>query len=119
MIKMDTTKYRFSTKIPILQWKQIYSQEDQLIPVFFFTPTLEFLNITRQYPESYFHIPIYIEGTNHLYDGIVYGIADRITTVGECRSNFDNSLLIYSISLPSVSFTLYPVNNGHFRLMYA
>lgn len=112
----EETSIPQTTEIPILVWKQTYSIDDTIIPIFFFHPSLAFLEKLQKNPPLYTHVPIEIEGTDGLYDGFHFGTVDQTTsTVSSiCKpTNYP----VYTITLPSISFTMYPSSNGFFRLL--
>ena len=102
--------------IPIITWKQTYSIDDTIIPVFFFNPSLEFLDTLQKNPVLYTHVPVHVGGTGGLYDGFHFGTIDR-TTTSKWSCCVSDELPVYTVTLPSVSFTIYPSQNGYFRLL--
>jgi hypothetical protein len=96
--------------VSILYWAQVYSVDDTLIPVFFFHPTVDILSFLRQ--TGYVNVPIRIEGTRGLYDGVHYARIDNPTTIGRCPPNYnpDRPVLAAFLETP---FTMYPVSPGH------
>jgi hypothetical protein len=91
--------------VSILYWAQVYSVDDTLIPVFFFHPTMEVLSFLRQ--RGNYNIPIQIQGTHGLYDGLHYVSIDNPTTLGRCPPNYNHDKPILAAFL-NVPFTLYP-----------
>jgi len=106
---------------PIIEWKQIYSNDDTIVPIFFFEPTLEILTLLRSNggpSNRCWTFNILISGTNGLYDGISRGIIDQVVNHTGCLPDYaDHPSPLYSISLPDVSFTLYPSKNGYFQIL--
>ena len=92
--------------VPILYWAQVYSVENTLIPVFFFHPTMEIMSYLRE-TGNYLHVPIRIEGTRGLYDGVHYVTIDNPTTLGRCPPNYNPEKPILAAFL-TVPFTIYP-----------
>lgn len=100
--------------INILYWSQISSQENTTIPIFFFYPTLDFLNFINQFGSS--DIPIYITG-NDLYSGLCYGCCDKTAPLGNClydQPSFDKQTYVFYIT--NRDFTAYPQNAGSFEI---
>jgi hypothetical protein len=99
--------------LKIEYWSQISHIQNNLIPVFFFYPSLEFLSFIRQKGQT--HVPIVIEGT-HLYDGLHYVTVDELTRYGSCNVDYSHDSRLYAIFLVNIPFTLYPIQNGYFQL---
>jgi hypothetical protein len=99
--------------VPILYWAQVYSVDDTLIPVFFFHPTMEILSFLRQ--TGYYNVPLRIQGTRGLYDGIHYVSIDNPTKLGRCPPNYNPDQPVLAAFL-NVPFTLYPPSSGTFSI---
>lgn len=97
--------------VPILYWAQVYSVDDTLIPVFFFHPTMDILSYLRQ--RGNYNIPIRVEGTNGLYDGLHYITVDNPTTLGRCPPNYNHEKPVLAAFL-DVPFTIYPTGKTSF-----
>ena len=99
--------------ISISYWAQVYSQDDSLVPVFFFHPTLDFLSFLHQRGHS--NVPIEVRGTNGLYDGRYFVTIDNPTRMGSCPSDYNHQKPLLAAFL-NTPFTLYPISNGSFSL---
>ena len=102
--------------IKILYWTQLTFDNVSFTPVFFFKPNLELLTYINQ--NGYFNIPIFISGTNDLYDGFGYVTMDIATMPGGCPNDFEKSSVIYSCTMTNTIFTTYPYEPfiGEFKL---
>lgn len=99
----------------ILYWSQVYSENDKIIPVFFFHPDLEFLSHIREFGDR--NVPIYIHGTE-IYDGPRRVVIDSPTQMGSCPMDCNPHQPVLAAFLP-VCFTIYPPSPGSFTLMDA
>lgn len=113
---MVANKNRFiGMELTIQYWSQVTNPNQDLIPVFFFHPTIEFLSWIRQ--KGPYQIPIYIEGTNGLYDGRHLVTLDDVTRLGSCAPDYSHGKPLLALFLPHTSFTIYPPCPGTFRLL--
>ena len=99
--------------LKIEYWSQISHIENDLIPVLFFYPSLEFLSYIRQKGQT--NVPIMIEGT-HVYDGLHFVTVDEMTRYGSCSVDYSHDARLYALFLVHTSFTVYPVYHGYFQL---
>lgn len=100
--------------IKILYWSQITLDNTTFTPVFFFTPSLDFLTYIGKY--GYLNVPISISKTNGLYDGNTFVTIDKSTSKGG-YPNDDNGM-IYSATLNNTEFNIYPYEPfiGEFKI---
>jgi hypothetical protein len=91
--------------IKILYWSELSFDNVSFHPVFFFHPTLEILPFLEE--KNYLNIPILIQNTNNLYDGLFYASIDKATSLGQCPVDFYKKKPIFSAKL-SVPFTIFP-----------
>lgn len=97
--------------LPILSWSQVSSScNDKTIPVFFFNPTIEFLNFLGYVGNQ--NIPVCIDGTMY-YDGKQTVSFDQTTVPECCPRNFDPRKPIMACFLNFTPFQLYPLKNGY------
>lgn len=94
--------------VSILYWAQVSSVDDTLIPVFFFHPTMDVLSFLRQ--RGNYNVPLYIQGTGGLYDGLHFVTIDNPTTLGRCPPNYNRDRPVLAAFLDT-PFTIYPT--GH------
>ena len=99
--------------VSILYWAQVDAVDDTLIPVFFFHPTVEILSFLRQ--TGYYNVPIHVEGTRGLYDGVHYVRIDNPTTLGRCPPNYNPEKPVLAAFLDT-PFTRYPLSPGQFSI---
>jgi len=98
----------------IIRWNQVYSQTGTLIPVFFFEPDLSFLSYIHE--NGYMNVPIAIQGTDGLYDGVWYGTVDSPTRLGSCPPDYNSTKPILTMFIDT-PFTIYPPQNGIFEIV--
>jgi hypothetical protein len=98
----------------ILYWAQLSYNNNTFMPVFFFNPDFNMKMYTNQF--GFLDVPIYINGTNGLYDGYHYATINKATNLGGCPPDFCKEPLIFSATLNNVSFTIYPLDNGQIFL---
>jgi len=99
--------------IRILRWAQVTDENNNLIPLFYFIPTQEFLSFVAQ--RGMYNIPIVIEDTGGVYEGTHFVRIDKLTTFSPC--NFSSSPnLVHVAFLSYCPFTIYPYQNGRFAL---
>lgn len=99
----------------ILYWAQLSYNNNTFMPVFFFNPDFNIKMYTNQF--GFLDVPIYINGTDGLYDGYHYATMNKATNLGGCPSDFCKEPLIFSATLNNTSFTIYPLKTGQIFLV--